>query len=211
MPSDNKTRSFTNLIPRSLRNILTYQDPTVDRMASASPFSVYTIRTNDIYDPDPALGSAGISGFTEFATFYDKWRVHKVVMEWQVLNKTSNPVTVFTHLSQTGNVPSTYALAVDYAELPFSSKPRLLGPVTSSTSKAVIRLSFNNSSIVGNSKEFMANELFQGTGGTSPGSPANKLFVIFVAYSDANLTAGLYCNLRIHYHVTWFDRREVIG
>nr|WAE43146.1 MAG: capsid protein [Cressdnaviricota sp.] len=55
---------------------LRYWDNTTGLSNTSTPyFANYTYKMNSAYDPDPAVGSGAIPGFTELAAFYTTYRV----------------------------------------------------------------------------------------------------------------------------------------
>jgi hypothetical protein len=195
--------------PEAIQVTMRYSDPTVTRMVSATPYNVFVLLSNDVYDPDPALGSGAISGFNEWCNFYSKWRVQGIKVEWEAINLNAQPITVYMFFGADTVIPLTYAATVDFAELPMASKIMTLGPNTSGSNRARIVKSSTIAKIYGRYDEYIANELYQGTGGSSPGSPANKMEILFLAYSSANLTLGIYSRVRVSYDVQFFSRVDL--
>jgi len=73
---------------------LSYTDNTIARNHATFTFLAFRFRLNGLYDPDPALGSGGISGFLEWSNLYRKYLVTKVRIKWDVTNLEAFPITI---------------------------------------------------------------------------------------------------------------------
>jgi hypothetical protein len=202
---------LSNLIPASTYTTLVYTDPTVTRLAIGIPWTLFTLRANDVWDPDPALGSGAIAGFREFANFYQKWRVIKLKVQWEIVNLSNAPITAYiNYTSDINTIPANYAAAVSFADNPQSSISRTVSQSATGANKTRITCSFDLPRIYGSTQEYMAVQDFVGNGGPSPTSPGNRTFLNFIGFSNANMTQGVYSRLRIQFQVHFFDRIPLV-
>jgi len=190
---------------------LRYADATLTRMAVAGQYTVFSIRMNDVYDPDPLLGTGSLSGFTEWSALYQKWRVESVAIDWEFVNLNAQPVSLYIYLGTENVTLPSLAVAIDYSELPYATNTVTVGPVNSGSNRGFIKTQASIGTIYGSEKEYMANEAFVGTGGVSPGSPSAKLNTQFIGYSSGAMTFGIYSRLRYRYYLKFFDRYPAIG
>lgn len=60
---------------------------------SADVFNVKIIRANSLHDPDYSLGGGQPTGFDQWASFYDRYKVTSSKCSVQVINQSADPVT----------------------------------------------------------------------------------------------------------------------
>jgi hypothetical protein len=199
------------LISASCRVHLRYNDVTLNRLAGSSlPFDVFSIRMNDVWDPDPAILTNQPTGFNEYAAFYNQYRVWGATVRWTVASRATIPVTVFFLASKVLTTPSAIAGAIDLAGNSLAVAPKIVLPTTSSLNRVQFRRHFSSSQVFGSYPQYLANETTSGTAGASPTSPTTFLYLIFIAYSNATWNASMYSNLVIDYDVEFFGRRQLV-
>jgi hypothetical protein len=201
-----------DITPREVYTTMRYVDPTVTRFASANTWNVFSMRINDVWDPDPTLGSGSVSGLVEWCQFYQKWRTERIHLDWEVFNLNSQPVSVFICLmADSTAIPAGFNTAVNFSENTWASIVKTVGPVNSGNNKASFSMSCKLSQLYGNEAEFVAEFGFIGNGTASPSSPGKKLFASFIAYSSGALTNGVYSRLRLMYHTKFWDRLPLLA
>jgi len=196
----------SDVIPNSIISILRYSDTSLVRLTSASNYSVYSYRLNDLYDPDPLLASGSISGFNSWCNFYQKWRVHHVSYAGTFINLNTAPVTIFTFASPQGTVPGSVGAAINFQELPWSSPSMVMGPAGTSTQRAHINRNISLAKLYGNTAEYKAQFNYVGNGTTSPSSPGSTMYLVVIAFSSSPLTSGIYTTSTLKYQSNFFDK-----
>lgn len=195
-------------MPDTLRTHLRFKDQELSRFnAAGAQFSVFYLRFNNLFDPDPALGTGSVSGFTELCALYNKYRVLAVEIEWQLGNFGNAPIFAYYYPSTTLTIPATVIGAISQAETPFAVPVRLVAPASSAPN--IIRFPTRNvvlSSLFGNSREYFSNEDYVGTGTATPAGPASSLYVIFVAYSSVTWSYNLNSNISLRFHTEFFGK-----
>lgn len=88
------------LIPAETDKILSFQ---VNKVAfnAANILAMVRFTPNGTFDVDPTLGSTTTPGFTEWAAFYNYYRVIKVAYDIEVANNETFPLRVYTILTNT--------------------------------------------------------------------------------------------------------------
>lgn len=212
-PSYQKYRAtgLSDLIPAATYTTLRYTDPNTIRLATGTNWNLFTLRANDPWDPDTALGSAAVSGFREFANFYQKWRVLKVRVEWEVINQSNAPISLYVNYAADVNIiPSNYAAAVSFGDNPQSSVVKSVAQSATGFNKTKVIFNFDIARSYGGGGEYIANENFVGNGGASPASPASRTYLNFVGFSNGNMTQGVYSRITIKYYTHFFDRIPLV-
>ena len=69
-----------------------YRDNSYTRNNPGNNFLVYSLRINDLYDPDPLVLSGSISGFKEMMQFYQYYRVKFFSAAIQLFNNEAFPL-----------------------------------------------------------------------------------------------------------------------
>jgi len=96
---------FREFIPQSLAVRLPYESSFLLTNPSLTVASK-ALRTNSVYDVDPALGSTDTQGYTRFAEDYNYYRVVKYRYKLEVFNQNNFPVT-FVVISSITNLTGT--------------------------------------------------------------------------------------------------------
>lgn len=193
--------------PDSVIVRLNYRDNTISAMnPGGTQFAVRTMRLNDAWDPDPALGSGSISGFQEWCNLYGRWRVRSVNIDWALGNTTTTYVQAYFYATQNNTVPATVGAAINFSEIPFATPVKTLGPVSSYQAIQRWKKTYDIGEVYGSQSENIANETLTGTGTATPGSPATRLYVNFVTYAGAAYSLNLNSSLSMTYEIEFFGR-----
>jgi len=94
--------NFREFIPQSLAVRLPYQSKFLLTNSSLTVASK-ALRTNSVYDVDPALGSVDTQGYNRFAEDYNYYRVIRYRYKLEVYNQNNFPVT-FVVISSINNL-----------------------------------------------------------------------------------------------------------
>lgn len=202
-------RPYGETMPSDVIVTLRYADPTLTRMAAALQWGYFQLRINNLYDPDPLVGGGSVTGFVDWCGLYRKYRVLAAELVWEVSNLNTSPVSVYIYQGTDTVVPTTLDGTINLSENPRSTRVLTLAPQGGGRSTGTLRCRFNIGRSYGSTREYIANENFVGEGGSAPAGPGTNLFALLSAYSNTNLTNGIYSNLRVHYTVNFFDRYSV--
>jgi len=201
------TRISNFVVPDTTIVKLRYKDGSLSRLnAGGTQFSVFTLRLNDVFDPDSAVGSGSVTGFSQWAAFYNNYRVRAVTIRWQLGNFTAVPIYAYMYPALANLVPATLNGAIDLAESSYATPVKLLAPAGSYPNIAKFQKRFNLAEVIGNVREYYSNPNYTGVASTSPGSPATRIFIQFVTYSNTAWSVNLTNDLEIDYEVEFFGR-----
>lgn len=129
-------RSLTKIVPDTLRVHLTYPDTILVRNNVGAKFLSWRYRSS-AYDPDPALGTGSIPGFTDLSGFYNTYRVVRMRLRIDCENAETFGA-VFKTCPLTFDPGSNSTTFASYADANPRGMSKLLGPV-SGMNKASIR------------------------------------------------------------------------
>lgn len=197
-----------NVVPDTLRTHLMFKDQELSRFnAAGAQFSVFYLRLNNLFDPDPLLGTGSVSGFTELCALYTKYRVLSCEIDWEVGNFGAAPIFLYYYPSVTLTIPASVIGAISQAETPYATPVHLVAPVNSAPN--IVRFPKRNvvlSRLFGNPIEYYANEDYVGTATSSPAGPTTSLYLIFVAYSSVTWAYNLNSNIRLRTRTEFFGK-----
>jgi len=192
---------------------MVYQDNSDLRLGSPSTsFNYFSMRANSVFDPDPLLATGGISGFSEWGTFFRIYRVTAVQLRWEVINVPTNPpIVVGIVPSSTVPTAATRTTVINLLENKFVSPIRSIS-VSGGMDRAVINYHLSLRQFVGN-PTVLTDRDYAGFMGSSPGNPSQVIFLNFIAYcpSSSVLTVNVVSNLKITYFCNLSDRQTLSG
>lgn len=194
--------------PRIVRN-LNYIDSTYVRFNSGNNYLVYTFRINDLFDPDPLILTGSISGFKEIMQFYTTYRVMNVNIHLKISNNEAFPLMygfVFTQTSLVGIIP-TRDQAIDALENGQGTRVRLIA-AKGGIDTEEIQTAIKPSQILGNGKQYFAEQGYSGQGLATPVIP---LFVNLIVCSpnSTNITNGVTTALTMEFRSEFFGRVNI--
>ena len=166
---------------------LSYNDGSPVRNAPGTSFLVYSMRINDLNDPDPLILSGSISNFKEMMQFYSYYRVMFATIEWTVVNSENFSLScgiVFSQTNLTG-VISSAADAQNAFENDFVVPLRTLaakGGIDRTTFR-LTRLSI--AKLLGVGPQYRADVNYTGLGLATPTSPLWANFIAFAPSGSA--------------------------
>lgn len=184
---------------------LCYQDNAVARNNVGVQYLIFRLRTS-VNDPDPLLGSGGVSGFVEWGALYRKWIILSVDIDWKVDNLESFPMTIIFAPTTVDIFASVVSRndALDIAELPNSQSKQV--SASSGMDRSFIRSRVNLSAFSGDPTYYRSSGLFNGVGAANP---TLMYYFNFVIVTNVNLVSGIFSNLRIRYKVRFYERNYV--
>lgn len=183
---------------------LVYTDNTLVRNNAGSAYQSWRLRMNSAYDPDPALGTGALPGFTEWAAIYRNYRVLKFDYDWKVSNKDAFPQVVCGAPSQ-ADLGLDYSNLVDFAGQPggVSGEISALGGMDSET----LRGSIDLGEYTGNAVQFLGND---GFGSSTSANPANLLYFNWGNFAGSNLVNGISSRLVCRYTILMYSRGTLL-
>jgi hypothetical protein len=200
-------------IPRNVfmtENVIvdfTFPDTTLTRVNAGFTYLSWRYRMNSIYDPDPALGSGSVPGYSAWSTFFNNYRVLSASYSIDISNLETSPVDVFvcpTILDLGLNYPSANELFGNphCAQSLISAK----GGADRTRLKGFIDLG----NFVGNTSQYIGDDGYGGSFGANPGV---TLFLNIGGISAATFTAlnGLDYRFTLTMTTLLYGRKIVIN
>jgi len=178
---------------------LYYQDGTETRNNAGGLVLSWRYRNNSVYDPDPLLGTGSISGFVEWAAFYDRYRVIEFSYDLDIVNMETFPVVVSAAPTLL-DVGANYASTIDFPAFPYGSK-RVLG---TSAGQGRSRLSGQlNLAMFEGSPAYYTDSAFSSV---ITGNPTNVRYMNFGIVPQAALVNGVFISCRLGFRVLLYER-----
>jgi hypothetical protein len=178
---------------------LFYQDPTETRNNAGGLVLSWRYRVNSVYDPDPLLGTGAISGFVEWAAFYDRYRVINFSYDVDIVNMENFPVAL-TAAPTLLDVGANYASTIDLAAFPYGSK-RVLGS-NAGQGRSKISGQLDLALFEGSPSVYTDNN-YSSVVNTNP---VNIRFMNIGIIPQAALVNGVYISSRMGYRVLFYQR-----
>lgn len=176
----NKTNvNLKTIMPPRIVRQLRYTDSAYVRNNPGGNFLVYSFRINDLYDPDPLILSGSISGFKEIMQFYQYYRVTTSSILSHLTNNESFSLLyggVFSQSNLTGTIASRDD-AINALESTFSSRARILS-AKGGMDRGTLVMKIKPSTILGDSRQYMAESNYAGVGLASPTTPLWFNFIV---------------------------------
>lgn len=199
----------SDIMPPKINKSLNYIDSSYVRNNPGNNYLVYSLRINDLYDPDPAILSGSVSGFKELMQFYSYYRVHSTHISLQIFNNESFAILyglVFSQSNLTGTIANRDD-AINALENDFSTRARILS-AKGGMDHEDISVSINCSELLGNAVQYNADYNYIGQGLASPTIP---LWVNFIVCSPTGtaLTNGYTNATTVTFHSEFFGRTNL--
>jgi len=185
--------------------VLRYVDGTDVRQFPAQNYGVWSMKLNDVYDPDPLLGTGGITGYAELIAFYSTWLVTACQLDCVfVSNEPALAVKIavlVTPLAITASLTSK-ALCLDAIERWGAIWTTELGETTGMCRAVMPKTVVLPERVVGDNAYYHAGT-YNGATTTSPSSTVYVNFILTCA-SAAALTNGVNYKGIFSYRVKFF-------
>lgn len=195
------------IVPARKVVTLVYNDATLTRNNVGAPYLNFFMRLNSAYDPDPALLSGGISGFSEWAKFYGQYRVLSTHITWNVSNNETFPVSVGFLATPYPIVIGSVAQAIDALENGVSSGPVLLSAKSGQDNVSLTR-NINLPRVWGDPRNYLFDDGFAASVTTNP---ALIIEGSFIAYAPSVFSSGITSSLRLVMKVLFYQRVQLFG
>jgi hypothetical protein len=198
-----------DIMPPSIQRSLNYVDGSYVRNNPGNNYLVYSMRINDLFDPDPLILSGSISGFKELMQFYSYYRVKSVHISHQIFNN-ENFAIIYGYVFSQSNLTGTIANrddAINALENDFSTRARILS-AKGGLDHEDISTSLSLPQLLGNSQQYLADYNYIGQGLASPAVP---LWVNFIVASPTGtaLTNGYTVATTLTYNSEFFGRTNL--
>jgi len=180
-----------------------FKFPIIRTLASASPNVSLTFTVNSVWDVDPLFGSTSTPYLSEWAAFYNTYRVVAVKYRLTFSSEESFAVTAFTQLNDTD--PGTSMTMVNTSN-PLAKWAQLGLSLNTKTLSAYHTVS----EIVGSNAVEFDDKYAAGTNGSNP-SQLVWLGVGVQALTGANLTNGVSCSGEIIMYTRLSGRNIVLS
>jgi len=185
---------------------LKYVDGSDQRAFAGFGYGSWLMKLNDVYDPDPLLGTGGITGFAEMSAFYRRWIVQKVRMTAYVCNRETFPLKLAVILSPdpiTTNIVSR-ATALDAME-----RWGVLGTYELSPQTGMDRIDFDFSvlppRVLGDPGIYRNSGLYSGFSNASPAAFLYVNFVLVAPVSIVTIANGVFYSLTVSYKTKFYS------
>jgi hypothetical protein len=181
---------------------LFYQDTLISRNNAGNLVLSWRYRANSVFDPDPLLGTGSLSGFNEWAAFFNAYRVVDFDYDIQFSNLESFPL-ICVACPTLLDVGANYASTDQMPEFPYGKKSMISGK--GGMDRARIRGHVDLASLEGATTYFTSNE-FAAVVTTNPGTVR---FMNFGIVSTSVLVNGILASVRMKYKTLFFRRSNI--
>lgn len=178
---------------------LHYNDPAMSRNNASALLCSWRYRMNSVYDPDPLVGSASVSGFTEWSSIYSTYRVIEFKYEITIANQEAYPLQVSV-------CPTQFDLGANSTAVPEFGEAKYGRQTIISTTGGQDRCRMIGK--INLTKFFGPSYLYDATFNSAVTSnPSTLLYFNIGLYTPSVLVKGVVTSVRLTY-VTQFYRRQ---
>jgi hypothetical protein len=163
---------------------LVYPDTSYTHNNVGVTYLSWRYRLNSIYDPDPALGSGSVPGYSAWSGFFNSYRVLATSYSLDISNLEASPVDVFV-------VPTTSDLGLNYPNAnelfgqPYCSQALI--SAKNGMDRVRLKGYIDLGNFYGNAVQYLGNDAFGSGFGNNPGT---ILYLNVGGVSAANFTSG---------------------
>jgi hypothetical protein len=196
-----------NIMPHNKYAKLVYNDGSTVRNNPGGNFLVYSMRINDLYDPDPALLSGSVSNFKEMMQFYSYYKVSFSDITWNIVNLENFPLScgvVYTQTNLTGTI-ATLADAQNALENDFATQVYTISAKGGLDRTKVTVNKFSIHNLLGNASQYEGDVNYSGLGLATPSIPLWVNFIVW-APTGAVLANGYANSTRIAFYSRFYGR-----
>jgi hypothetical protein len=198
------------IMPMKKIATLTYVDRSTVRNNAGGNFLVYSMRINDLYDPDPLILSGSISNFKEIMQFYGYYRVLSTRINWSVINLENFPLNagiVFSQSNLTGVIASA-SDAQDAFENDFCSRIFSISSKGGMDRVTVALPPLRISRLLGVGTQYLSDIAYAGSGLATPTIPLWANFIVW-SPTGGTLTNGYANSTTLAMRSEFFGRINV--
>lgn len=197
----------TSIMPAQKHAKLYYNDNSTVRNNPGGNFLVYSMRINDLYDPDPLVLSGSVSNFKEMMQFYSYYKVHAIDIHWNLINLETFPLTggiVLSQLNLTGTI-SSLADAQNALENDFCTDVKTISG-KGGLDKTIFRITkFDIHKLLGNRQQYEGDVNYSGQGLATPTIPLWANFIVW-APTGAVLANGYANSTKLQFYSEFYGR-----
>jgi len=187
-------------MPDSVLVHLVYQDDQEIRQNVPGTTGSWRYRMNSVYDPDPLLGTGALSGFTEWAAMFGKYRVEEFRYNIRIANLELFPQMVIVAPSIT-DLGANFSRITQMPEVPGGKSSLVSG--MGGQDKCFFKGKINLTNFLG-SRTLLLSDNYASNTNTNPN---NQLyFNVGFSTGGATSTKGLFCSTRLFYTVVLYGR-----
>lgn len=197
----------TSIMPAVKYAKLYYNDGSTVRNNAGGNYLVYSMRINDLYDPDPALLSGSVSNFKEMMQFYSYYKVHHCDITWTLVNLENFPLSagiVFTQTNLTG-VIANLADAQNALENDFSTGVRTVSAKGGLDKTTFSITKFDIHKLLGNRQQYEGDINYSGLGLATPSVPFWANFIVW-SPTGGTLSNGYANSTKLQFYSHFYGR-----
>lgn len=197
----------TSIMPPIKNAKLYYNDGSTVRNNPGASYLVYSMRINDLYDPDPAILTGSVSNFKEMMQFYSYYKCQFVDIKWTVVNLETVPLScgvVFSQSNLTG-VISSLADAQNALENDFTTDIRTISAKGGLDKTNFQITKFDISKLLGERKQYEGDVQYSGLGLATPSIPLWANFIVF-APTGSVLANGYANSTKLSFYTHFYGR-----
>jgi hypothetical protein len=197
----------TSIMPAQKYSKLYYNDGSTVRNNAGGNFLVYSMRINDLYDPDPALLSGSVSNFKEMMQFYSYYKVDSCDLTWTLINLETFPLSagiVFTQSNLSG-VISSLSDAQNALENDFTTGVRTISGKGGLDKTTFSITKFDIHRLLGNKQQYEGDINYSGLGLATPTVPFWANFIVW-APTGGTLSNGYANSTKLQFYSHFYGR-----
>lgn len=186
---------------------LYYNDASTVRNAAGANFLVYSMRINDLFDPDPLILSGSVSNFKEVMQFYTQYKVHKSSIKWSIVNLEAFPLSAGIVLSQTNltGVIASLGDAQNALENDFTTSIQTISSKGGLDRTTFTFNIFDLCTLVGSKSQYEGDIAYSGQGLSTPSIPLWANFIVWAP--TGNVLANGYANsTKLSFYTQFYSR-----
>lgn len=198
-----------DIMPPKITRVLNYIDSNHVRSNSGALYLVYSLRINDLYDPDPLILSGLVSGFKELMQFYTSYRVVHTKVHLTISNNEAFPLLYGIQFGTSSlvGVISNRDDAVNVLENDFTTRARMIsakGGIDTDEIQTSVKPGF----VLGDNRQYQSELGYAGQGLATPPIPLYMNFII-ASPGSTNLANGVTTALTLEFKANFFGRVNV--
>jgi len=193
-------RSRLAVFPDRLRVHLIYSDQIQVRNNVGVKYVSWRYRSS-AYDPDPALGTGAIPGFDDFSNFYGNYRVHRMKLDWDVVNAETFAVAVKVVPTPTDPGANTANIS-DFADANPRGYSKLLAGSSAQNRARMNSPWYEVIKIEGS----IGAQFDPNFSAAVNSNPANVMYIGLTTAAVAVHAGGITTTVKVHYDLEFFNR-----
>jgi len=193
-------RTRLAVFPDRLRVHLIYADQIQVRNNVGVKYVSWRYRSS-AYDPDPALGTGAIPGFTDFSNFYGNYRVHRMKLDFSVSNSETFGIAVKTIPTPTDPGANT-AIISEFADANPRGISRLLAGSSAQNRCRIVTPWYTVITIEGS----IGAQFDPNFSASVTSNPVNVIYIGLTTACPSVHAGGIVTTVKVHYDLEFFNR-----